>query len=329
MYRAILVPLDGSHTSEQALPTAIRLARRHAARLHLVEVVSFPDEQDREYIRRVSGWVSDEMGESVSFAVVEDPGTDPLFPPTNADVADTLVRYCSYNDVDLLVMATHGRGALRRAWLGSVADAVIRRTRLPVLLVRAVAESAGAPGAWLHAPRWKHVLVPVDGSDAAHIVVGRAAELARGDGARVTLLRVLPPPVLLDAPYSLVPEEMLAGPEQRRVAHRRLDGHVEELRRLGLDTDAVILVNAQPATAILDYARDNGVDLIAMGTRGKRGWERLLLGSVAERVIHHATTPVLLFPPAYIAGDVRIAREAVAEFGSGVAGSAAAVRAKA
>lgn len=308
MFRAILVPLDGSRMSEQALAPAIRLARQCAARLHLVEVVSFPEEKDRQYMLEVSERVSEAMGESVSFAVVEDPGTDPLFPPTNGDVAETLVRYCSYNDVDLVVMATHGRGALRRAWLGSVADALVRRTRVPVLLIRSSidGEATSRPG------RFRHLLVPVDGSDASRTVMDRAAELASGDLARLTLLRVLPPPVLLDAPYSVVSVESAEWPERRESAHGALDADAERLRSRGLDTDAVVTVGAQPASTILEFARENDVDLIVMGTRGKRGWERLLLGSVAERVIHHATTPVLLFPPVRVAGEAEASEAAVA-----------------
>jgi nucleotide-binding universal stress UspA family protein len=297
MYRAILVPLDGSPTAEQALPVAVRLARSTAARLHLVMVVSFKEDVDRDYMRRISEETSEDLDESVSFAVVEDPGADPLFPPTNADVADTLVRYSVYNAIDVIAMATHGHGVLRRAWLGSVADAVIRRSRVPVLLVRPEPDLEHALP-----PRMRRILVPVDGSTTSEAVADRAEELARLDDAQMLLLRVLPPPAPLQTPYAMMGFDEADMAVEQDEAEQGLERLARHLRASGVDVDTALVHGPQPAPAILDFAAANDIDMIAMATRGRRGWERLLLGSVAERVIHHATMPVLLFPPLAVVG---------------------------
>ncbi len=295
MYKAILVPLDGSAVSEQALPAAVALTRRTGARLHLVQVVSFRQEKEEEYLREVSGRVCEDVGESVDFRLVEERTSDPLFPPSNAEVATALRRYCEENDIQLVVMSTHGRGALRRAWLGSVADTVIRGSRLPVLLVR--------PGTWKEAPDGSHfrrIIVPLDGSESAARVVAYAAELAQLEHARVTLIRIVPPPVLLDAPYWVATTDE-AVTNLKGIAREELEKKVEQLRLEGLHADAVIEIGPEPAAAILEYVEAEGIDLIAMTSRGRSKWERLLLGSVAERVLHHARTPVLLFPPVPLA----------------------------
>ncbi len=306
MFKTILVPLDGSAVSEQALPAAISLARHSGARLHLVQVVSVQEEKERAYMEGVSERVSDELGESVDFCLCEEKTADPLFPPSNAEIASALRRYGEAHGIDLVVMSTHGRGALRRAWLGSVADTVIRGSRLPVLLVR--------PGAGEDAIRraFRHIAVPLDRTESAARVVDHILDLARVEKAAVTLIRIIPPPVLVDAPYWVATVEDSVD-AMRDVARRELGPLVDRLRAAGVESDAVVEIGPEPSSAILDYVSEHGVDLIAMTSRGRSKWERLLLGSVAERVIHHARVPVLLFPPVLAAAaNVEPVEEATA-----------------
>ncbi len=291
MYRAILIPLDGSAVSEQALPAAVALARDSGARLHLVQVVGYTEDKDRAYLQGISERASEELGESVDFQIVEEDAQDPLLPPSNAEIASALRTYAEDQGIELIVMSTHGRGALRRAWLGSVADTVIRGSRLPVLLIR--------PGTWREVEGRKpfqRIVVPLDGSESADAVVRYAADLARMEGARIVLMRIVPPPVIVDAPYWL-PVADEATTNLQEAAGRELEAKVKQLNASGIEAEAVVQIGPEPAAAILDYVDREGIELIAMTSRGRSKWERLLLGSVAERVLHNARVPVLLFPP--------------------------------
>src|SRR5690606_2745509 len=134
-------------------------------------------EQAAEYLRSVA-----ERCRAVTGQVVR---TEVL---TGA-IATALATYAQTYDIGLVVMTSHGQGGISRAWLGSVADALVRRVRGPVLLLRPSAH--GAVEAPLARPR--HLLVPVDGSALSARVLGPTARLGALWAARLTLLHVLTP----------------------------------------------------------------------------------------------------------------------------------------
>jgi nucleotide-binding universal stress UspA family protein len=311
VFSTILVPLDGSPFSEHALPPALALATRGSGRLHLVTVataepgsggapsssVDAVPETDRmtpaaeEYLSRVEGRIR-ERGAPVEI-------THHALPAGN--VAASLLREMQDHPADLAVMTTHGRGALQRAWLGSVADALVRQAPIPLLLIRpgdgAVSGDpdplAGDP------PRFLHVLVPLDGSEAAAEALGHGVALANSEGGRLTLLRVLPPVVAGGAyPYVAVPaREDEAATDLARRAREELESVAADLRGQGTQTEVVLKRVNQPAAAILDFADEEQVDVVAMTTRGRGGVARLVLGSVADKVIRGADVPVLVHHP--------------------------------
>src|SRR5690606_5946298 len=121
-------------------------------------------------------------------------------------------RYADEVGVDLVVMATHGRGALRRAWLGSVADTLVREGGRPVLLVRPPDEEARPdPDAPV---TFSHLLIPLDGSDEAEQAVRPAMELGEATGARFTLLTVIP----MVMPLATMNPELLVDEAEREKA---------------------------------------------------------------------------------------------------------------
>jgi nucleotide-binding universal stress UspA family protein len=149
------------------------------------------------------------------------------------------------------------------------------------------------------AKRYQHVLLALDGSETAEIALPDAASVAASNGARLTLLHVIPP--ALAEMYA--GSEMIASdqPEgvRRDAAHRYLDSVHRKLEANGIDAQIAVAVG-EAAEAILVYADQHGVDLVVMATHGRSGWRRWVLGSVAERVLHAAAGPVLLVrvPPA-------------------------------
>lgn len=317
MANSILVPLDGSTFAEHALPVAEDYARRSGARLHLVQVhepLTLPVNpaglaaeyaeweqamklQGEEYLRSTAAGCMERSGVAVRTELLEGA-------PANA-----LATYATELDIGLIVMTTHGRGGISRAWVGSVADALVRRSRVPVLLLRPPTNALAAR----HALEARHTLIPLDGSDLAAQVIEPAVALATPGRTRFTLLRVLLPRPLLPARARTALAEQALAERERADALEQMETAAGGIRAAGYDVETVIVQDRMPAMAILDHAAENAVDLIAIATRGRGGWSRVALGSVADKVMRGAGVPVLVYrPPAELLAGTAKAR--VAEF---------------
>ncbi|MFC1465195.1 MAG: universal stress protein [Candidatus Brachytrichaceae bacterium NZ_4S206] len=246
-------------------------------------------------------------------------------------ITEGILDVASEEGVDLIAMSTHGRGGLGRFLLGSIAGQIVHYAKMPVLLVRATADEQ--PPAECS---YRKLLVPLDGSDFSHTVLPHACEVAACVGAQVILLQAIPEPepetseahwmLTFGGPASIgeVPGEGGLRPgmdlsAQRRWAEsiraelvRRAE-HEMEAAQSNLDAAASVfkLANVpvetmiqvgRPAEVILDAATANEVDMIAMATHGRSGIQRLLLGSVADRIVRHARVPVLLVRPESTSG---------------------------
>jgi nucleotide-binding universal stress UspA family protein len=280
--------LDRSSFAEQALPLALAIALRASARLDLVEVhalyaleephagcARFEPERDAEhkqqeqlYLDATAKWVT--SGSPVSATACVCSGSA-VIPETTAE---GILGRASAGKTDLIVMATHSRGPLSRFLLGSVADELICRARVPVLLVRG---SDQVPGVHPE-PVIDNILVPLDGSRLAEQVLGPALGLARVMEARCSLLRVVK-----------LPEKAQAEAYLERVAGR--------IRGQGLQVRTRVVVARHAAGAILKEAEAQGSNLIALATHGRHGLKRLLLGSVADQLLRAAASPVLVYCP--------------------------------
>lgn len=300
MFRSLLAPLDGSLFSEHALPFALGIAKRADAAVQLVHV-HFPlvfvrgiealdsgaDEwakvQERVYLdRMVARWQAAASGVRMSSLLLEGFAPDML-----REQAST---------VDLVVMATHGRGPVSRFWLGSVADALVRTTAVPLLLLR----PGEQPSATALAPPFHHLMIPLDGSDLAEQALKPALQLGRLMEANYTLLRVVKPALMLDSnqgwPVMTGMNEKLTW-QTLDEAQGYLDQIAVRLRRQGLNVQTRTVLHAHPADAILEETRERGADLLVLATHGRGGIRRLLLGSVADKVLRGGTTPMLVCRP--------------------------------
>jgi nucleotide-binding universal stress UspA family protein len=168
-----------------------------------------------------------------------------------------------------------------------VADGLVRRTKLPLLLIR-----AGLPlRCWeggLH-----RILVPLDGSELAESILPRLADLARVARARLTLLEVIGPPMPELTPYAVayLPEDDDVLAEQARAYLGRVAASLAER---GVEADVEVAFG-RPAERIAAAAAQHRFDLIAMATHGRGGMDRLIVGSVADEVLRQASVPLLLF----------------------------------
>ncbi|HEX6135447.1 MAG TPA: universal stress protein [Longimicrobiales bacterium] len=298
MLRNIMVPLDGSAFAEQALPLALAIARRSEARLQLVAVraslqLDTATAPAETYLEQIAGQLESELPGRITREVLASEFGPLEYPLARNTVADVLSRHAEEADVGLIVMTTHGRGGIKRAWLGSVADSLIRIAPRPVLLMRPQDEAFGSAAG---ADRGlKHILIPLDGSERAERVLEFAQQLGGAYGARYTLLRVVSPLTFTTAPewynsYTAMPITPLSVDS----ALQYVEQVAERLRRPDVRVDARAFESPGPESAIVDYATEHGVDLIAMSTGGAGGVRRLLLGSVADKVVRSSEIPVLV-----------------------------------
>jgi nucleotide-binding universal stress UspA family protein len=314
MHDTILVPLDGSPFAEQVLPLAATVARRSGLTLELVKAhrprpVGYAQDtmlqaldvtaRERafasEYLRRTAHRV----GESADIRVV----TRSIFDP--APTAEAICAEAERVNAAMIAMTTHGRTGLLRMVRGSVADGVLRHATIPVLLLRSGDESPPAT-----APR--HVLVALDGSTWAEMVLPAATALASALEARVTLLEVVANvqavvpeaiPVPAEVPYGGAGYTMLVVDEPAtRRAIERATGYVGRMVERVRRAHPQLLVAGRvenddhAAPAIVKVAAEVGADLVAMATHG-RGSSRLLVGSTVDGVLGHRVGATLLVRP--------------------------------
>lgn len=324
MLLTIMVPLDGSSLAEHALPSAVALARRSGATVHLVRVHDalaanvdarhFPDvddairDEERSYIQHVAGRLG--AAGVAGHGVVVDGA------PVTA-----LGEYAAGRRVDLIVMTTHGRTGVSRAWVGSVADGVMRGSGVPVLMIR--------PGGGTVDVRrdrvFTGILVPLDGSARAEAVLDPAVRVAETCGASVTLLHVVEPAALVPQPLGFTWTQMAIDRGQVEqtadLAEEHLRAVAERLRlqHAGLVVRTEVHAFEHTAAGILERAHSPDFDLVAMTTQG-RGASRLLLGSIADKVLRGTAQPLLLLragAPSH--ENPELAPEVAAHYG-GVAG---------
>ena len=298
MYKQIMVPLDGSTFAEAALPLALALSRKTRAGIHFVSVLEPTPAFDYDeweaaarawsegYLDNVAGRVRGESGGAVTTGL------------RSGQVVETLLTEAGAKHADLVVMATHGRGALSRAWLGSVADALLRQAKMPVLFVR---PSEGPAPASVPAGT-ETILIPLDGSDLSEEALEHATELGELFGSAYHLTRVVANFIDIASPYTphtmQMNQNILADAKASAIEY--LEERADHMRRRGLRVTTSVAVDAQAGHGILSEAEAVGCDLIAMATHGRSGMGRLVLGSTADKVLRGTHVPLLLYRPAKI-----------------------------
>lgn len=293
----LLVPLDGSERSEQALPYAALFARLLEASVRLFHVVTEHEQQSyaaqQEQLRELylPHWRTGPIGLATrrhdeTYLERHVRGLHAEGVAASTEVAfgepvDAIVEAARWPEVAMIVMSTHGRGSLGRWLVGSVAHKVLRLTACPLLAVRAPASQP---------PALRRILVPLDGSERAREALPVAAELARKAGASLVLLTVLAPQFGLDPGIALAPGEAHLRTLRERVLVE-LQGIAAEHRDLEM---APALGEGFAGPTICREAERHGADLIVMAAHGHGGPHPFGLGSVTDKVLHATTVPVLV-----------------------------------
>lgn len=312
MFSNIMVPIDGSPFSREAVIQGLRIASQSGAALRLVRVgqttplhTELVSRQTARKSREQSAELADlymiaaecraNSTVNVSAAYLQGP------------VVDSLMGYAARHMVDLIVMRSHGRSGLARAWFGSVADDLIRDSSCPVLVV-------GMPSvatAIENGLKFSRILIPLDGSALAEQMLNATVAVARLERADITLLRVVKPNT------RVVPGEPQAtiGPAPARdvaEAEAYLDSLLPEASDRALHVSRRVVISDDIAGSILSEAAISECDLIAIATRGRGGLARSTAGSVADHVLRHSPVCTMVLRPARMPASARVPAIAVA-----------------
>ncbi|MFO8099893.1 MAG: universal stress protein [Salinibacter sp.] len=278
----ILCPTDGSDVAEQARHHALFLADAFDAEVHVVHV----EEHEMEIADVIDVTEADVL-EDLHLPAVPNEASDAAPRVKQRTVAHPsaaggICAYAEEQEMDLIVMGTHGRRGVERLVMGSVAQEVVRRAAQPVLTV-------GLDGPRPTGLPDRDVLVPVDFSWHQERLVAHAGGIAEVYGMGITLLHVVGRYRVPDA-YGM----NVAGPDGEPLLDRAeviLGDMVEELRGEGLAVSYAVR-SGHPVAGILDAADDFDAGLLAIASHGRSGLERMLMGSVSETVVRRARCPV-------------------------------------
>ena len=297
----IIVPIDFSKMSVQAIQIAKQLARRFGASIHLAHVRQFNYAADlmapvppmvpfafTPYEHDAARSALKELEEVASECGVLSASCDVL---SGAPPFDEICRLGQTIPADLIVMPTHGRTGLKHVFLGSTAERIVQHSSCPVLVTRGNALHANNGSRF----RIKTILVPVDFSKCSREGLRYAIAFANEFGAKIILVHA----TYLGYIYSAEGTALYDIPGLQKAARKTAERKMRELVRsvnFGAVKFETAFTDGSPVIDICAFAKDHDVDLIITSTHGFTGFTHVLIGSIAEQVVRHAPCSVLVVP---------------------------------
>ena len=296
----ILVPIDFSKMSIQAIETAKGLAQPFGAAIHLVHIHHW--QYSADFVGPVisSGFLPQSFEENRNEQLADELKTiarkaglsprDQTHLKTGASAFHEICRLAQEIPADLIVMPTHGYTGLKHVFLGSTAERVVQHAPCPVFVVRQLGKRPAAKK-FGH----KKILVPVDFSDCSQKAVQYAIGFANQLGAEIVLLHATYSGYI----YSVEGTALYDIPGLQRAARKKAERQMQKFVRaakFGQVKFEIVFTEASPVLDICDFAKDHDVDLIITSTHGLTGFQHVLIGSIAEKVVRHAPCSVLVVP---------------------------------
>jgi nucleotide-binding universal stress UspA family protein len=290
-FKRIVVPTDFSETAQVAVNLAGEMAGYYAARLDIVHAV---DASVYAYAGYPFAALSKDLVSSA------ESGVQKVKLPSAAErakvqrfvlsgsPASEVVDHAERHKADLVVIGTRGHGAVARFFLGSVADRVLHEAHCPVLLTK-------KPKGEIKHPKRKskpfgRILFPTDFSDTANLALDRAVALAEDMDAQLFVMHVVDDSIIT----THVPDEReIILRELRKAALKQIEKSLPPEHIDNFATTAVVK-RGDPGKQIAAYAERQHCDLVVMGSHGRTGVKRALLGSVADRVVRLAKCSVFI-----------------------------------
>ena len=287
MFTRIVVPLEKADPASAALSTARALAARTGATLALLHVIDhrYPSTDLADAQRQIARqWLREEAD-----AFLQGPPAPAIIAIRDGNPAEEIRIYADEIEADFICMATHARAGIGRIVLGSVAERVVQDAHLPVLLVR---QEVMMPDI----PLGASVIVPLDGSPRSEAALPYAVALAKRLGAPLTLVRVwdATTPIIV-GPYALPMDQQLFE-EMEEATEESVATYLAHVvaRLAGEITARTVSLRGNAAEQLAGYLRKERSGLVVMGTHGRGGVPRWVLGSVAMELVRAAISPVVL-----------------------------------
>ncbi len=298
MFQNILIPVDGSPCSARATHLGLEFARRLVGRaIFTYALIEHVSQDDGQQVLSPSARLAEEARVKFETRLIDG---------YTQGIGDAIVRECQESGCDLIVMGTHGREGMEHLLLGSVAERVSRQALVPVMLVRNQERPTN------DALNFERIVVTVDGSQPSLLALTTANELACALGASLEVMHVIPdvPSAYAYAAYEYAPiidydryQRDLEAESQAIIAAALAHLKANATKMADVSTSRVPANNQRVGDAIAQAATEHRADLIVMSTHGRTGFDRLLLGSVAERVSHRAEVPVLFVRAPQVKAD--------------------------
>ncbi|MBI4853842.1 MAG: universal stress protein [Acidobacteria bacterium] len=295
--KRILFPTDFSECARHAFSYALDLARLFNAELHILHAIVnhtyagyFSADQENLYksLRKNAEYLMEDLIEKYPLDSIK---VEKLYFPA-LSASSMIIDYAGQSQIDLIVMGTHGRQGLSHLMLGSVAENVIRTANCPVLTVGKDADQNKDASI----TSIKNILVPIDFSEHSKKSLTYAIELAKNYKATLQLLHIIDTPIY---PAFYVVDQLATTSIASNIKTRVLENLSTLLKSLGecqVNTE-IHALEGRATTDIVKFASENNSDLIVIATHGLTGVERFLLGSVTEKVVRIAKTPVFTVKP--------------------------------
>lgn len=284
--QSILFPTDGSTCAEFAHAHAAFLAHQFDAELHILHVVEAQMSSLDDLSQLVEIKEQDILEQLRAPLPSDTKGLAEAHiqraTRTDTSAAEGVLEYAADEDIDLIVMGTHGRRGMDRLLMGSVAEEVVRLSHCPTLTV--CGKKQPTPDRDIN-----RVLVPMGLSEHTESLFAHARAIGATYGARLDLVHVMEQSVLPSVYGVDAPATDDAAVERR--VRDALASYVEAAQDVNVDATVTIL-RGHPAAAILDLLDDSAIDLVTIATHGRTGLQRLVMGSVAEKVVRMAPCPV-------------------------------------
>jgi nucleotide-binding universal stress UspA family protein len=283
MYDNILLPYDGSEGAAAVLHHASEIAHWADATIEVLYVA----DTTRDSVTVVEGQTIDVLVKEGEDIVEEAANTlDSLGVSYGTNVvqgnpAPTIVEYAEQYDQNLVVMSTHAREGVSRYLSGSVSEKVVRLSSVPVLTVRM------QPDEQLTFP-YENILIPTDGSSVATHAAEHLVELAAALDATVHVLSVVD-----DAALGPDVRSAVSDKDSEQAATDAVEAVTSEAETRGITRIAHYIEHGSPVEEILSHIESNDIHAVGMGTTGKSGTHRILLGSVAEKTVRSTPVPVM------------------------------------
>ena len=293
MFEKILLPLDGSELSELTIPYAEELAGKLGSEVILYHVHgrehTSQEHMHLMYLERVSEIMQRNIQNGqparrdVKITTIVEAGE-----PT-----ENICQLVETNNIDLIIMTAVSTSGLKIGkMLGSVTDHVCQTVSIPVMLIR--------PQNLIPTDRESHlishILIPLDGSDLSKLALPPGEELAAKLKIAVTLFQMATTVRLYSdvSGSSTYIDYTKVNDDEKKHAIAEMSSLEKELREKGLNVTNVVISGSDAATEIIELCKRTGIDLVVMSTHGRSGLGRWVFGNVAEKVLRHGETPLLL-----------------------------------